>query len=132
MDGEEARRINLRKGLRSQPGLEIASEATNGETGLVLLDSIGVDVAIICDPLPDMSLATFLDRLHQLEGCQTLKLLVLSDRADVVGPQVAIAIGHAPYLCPTPQLAAAIQALMAHQPINEPLAVTYAIGSSQL
>jgi anaerobic magnesium-protoporphyrin IX monomethyl ester cyclase len=57
VEGDEAARIVLRKGLRSQPGLEVASEATNGETGLVLLDSIVVDVAIVSDPLPDIAVA---------------------------------------------------------------------------
>ncbi|WP_017301437.1 magnesium-protoporphyrin IX monomethyl ester anaerobic oxidative cyclase [Nodosilinea nodulosa] len=84
VNGDEADRIALRKGLRSHPGLEVASEATNGATGLVLLDSIAVDVAVICDPLPDMTLAEFLHQLHHLEGCQHFKLLVLSDRREAL------------------------------------------------
>ncbi|MGL4502809.1 MAG: hypothetical protein ACRC78_02370 [Planktothrix sp.] len=38
-DNEETR-LNLRKNLRSQPGIEVASEATNAEIGLVLLESM--------------------------------------------------------------------------------------------
>ena len=79
VDGDEAARIALRKGLRSQAGIEIASEATNGETGLILLDSIVVDVVIISEPLPDMSLPEFMQRVQQQQSCQSFKLLILTD-----------------------------------------------------
>lgn len=80
VDGDEPRRIALRKGLRSEPGLEIASEATNGETGLVLLDSIAVDVVVVDANLPDMSIFQFIRRVRGMETpFQSFKLLVLTD-----------------------------------------------------
>ncbi|MFQ4136108.1 magnesium-protoporphyrin IX monomethyl ester anaerobic oxidative cyclase [Nodosilinea sp. PGN35] len=79
VDGDEGSRLALRQGLRSQPGLEVASEATNGETGLVLLDSIGVDVVVVTAPLPDMAIADFIGRVQAQNPCQPLRLVVLTD-----------------------------------------------------
>ncbi len=90
VEGDEPTRIALRKGLRSQAGLEVASEATNGETGLVLLESIVVDVVIVSDPLPDMDLGDFLRRAQVQNPCQPLRLLVLADQplaADVLNSE---------------------------------------------
>jgi anaerobic magnesium-protoporphyrin IX monomethyl ester cyclase len=80
VDADEPRRIELRKGLRSQEGIEVASEATNGETGLVLLDSIYVDVVVVDATLPDMSITQFIQRVRGMETpFQSYKLLVLAD-----------------------------------------------------
>lgn len=79
IDSDEPSRIERRKGLRSQPGLEVASEATNGETGLVLLDSIYVDVVVISSNLTDMSVVDLIQRVRGMETpFQTYKLLVLT------------------------------------------------------
>jgi anaerobic magnesium-protoporphyrin IX monomethyl ester cyclase len=85
VENEEQTRINLRKGLRSQDGIEVASEATNGETGLVLLESIDVDVAVIDAHLPDMSLIEFIKRVREVQADSYItesKILVLAPGED--------------------------------------------------
>ena len=67
VDGDEPRRIALRKGIRDQEGLVVASEATNGETGLVLLESIYVDVVVVNADLPDMTITQFIQRVRGME-----------------------------------------------------------------
>ncbi len=80
IDANEPRRIELRKSIRAQAGLEVASEATNGETGLVLLDSIHVDVVVVDADLPDMSITQFIQRVRGMETpFQSYKLLVLTN-----------------------------------------------------
>jgi anaerobic magnesium-protoporphyrin IX monomethyl ester cyclase len=82
VEAEEKTRIALRIALRSQPGIEVASEATNGTTGLVLLESIDVDVAIVDANLPDMSIHEFIHQMHDLQREATVKpskLLILLD-----------------------------------------------------
>ena len=111
VDADEANRMTLRKGLRSQPGIEVASEATNGETGLVLLDSIVVDVVIVSDPLPDMSLTEFMQRVHQQNACQSFKLLILTDHPASIPDLEAVAIAHCPQSISIPTLAETIHAL---------------------
>ncbi len=97
VDSDERSRLTLRQGLRSQPGLEVASEATNGETGLVLLDSIGVDVVVVTAPLPDMAIADFIQRVQAQNPCQPLKLVVLTDNPTVLdGLGVAHCNRHSP------------------------------------
>jgi anaerobic magnesium-protoporphyrin IX monomethyl ester cyclase len=54
IEDEEPIRVGLRNALRSQEGIDIYSEATNAETGLVLLKSVGgADVALVDLSLPD-------------------------------------------------------------------------------
>ncbi|MFM7577640.1 MAG: response regulator, partial [Microcystaceae cyanobacterium] len=63
-----------------QLGIEVASEATNGETGLVLLESIDVDVAVIDASLPDMSLVKFIRSARKVQAGSYVipsKILVL-------------------------------------------------------
>jgi len=94
VDADEPRRIELRKGIRAQEGIEVASEATNGETGLVLLDSIYADVVVVDADLPDISITQFIQRVRGLETpFQSYKLLVLAaaecDLASLDRQQVA-------------------------------------------
>ncbi|WP_031291665.1 magnesium-protoporphyrin IX monomethyl ester anaerobic oxidative cyclase [Leptolyngbya sp. Heron Island J] len=97
VDGDEAARIALRKGLRSQAGIEIASEATNGETGLILLDSIVVDVVIVSEPLPDMSLSEFMQRVQQQNSCQSFRLLILTDDPTSLPDIDSVKVAHSPH-----------------------------------
>jgi len=122
VDSDEASRIALRQGLRSQPGLEIASEATNGETGLVLLDSIGVDVVVVDAHLPDMAIADFWQRIQQQNPCQPLKLVVLT--TDPPGPTgiEGSNIAHCPKQTSMTTLASQIRHLHDNVPI--PVAAT--------
>jgi anaerobic magnesium-protoporphyrin IX monomethyl ester cyclase len=79
VDGDEPRRIALRNSIRDQEGLVVASEATNGETGLVLLESIYVDVVVVNADLPDMTITQFIQRVRGMETpFQSYKLLVLT------------------------------------------------------
>lgn len=102
VDGDERSRLALRQGLRSQPGLEVASEATNGETGLVLLDSIGVDVVVVTAPLPYMAIADFIQRVQAQNPCQPLKLMVLTDNPTGLK---ALGAAHCPRQSPMTTLA---------------------------
>ncbi|MEI6063377.1 MAG: magnesium-protoporphyrin IX monomethyl ester anaerobic oxidative cyclase [Pseudanabaena sp. ELA748] len=67
VEADQQTRIDLRVSLRSQSGIEVASEATNGETGLVILESIDVDVAIVDAALPDMNLGKFLRSARRVQ-----------------------------------------------------------------
>jgi anaerobic magnesium-protoporphyrin IX monomethyl ester cyclase len=80
VEADQPTRIALRTALRSQEGIEVASEATNGETGLVLLESIDVDVAVVDAHLPDMDLGTFVRQMRAVQAESFVtpsKLLVL-------------------------------------------------------
>ena len=82
IETDEQARVALRLALRSQPGIEVASEATNGTTGLVLLESIDVDVAIVDANLLDMSITQFAQQMRELQEEATVtrsKLLILVD-----------------------------------------------------
>lgn len=60
IEADEKTRVKLRMDLRVQSGIEVASEATNAETGLVLLESIDVDVAVVDGTLPDVDPVKFI------------------------------------------------------------------------
>jgi anaerobic magnesium-protoporphyrin IX monomethyl ester cyclase len=80
VEADQPTRVALRTALRSQDGLEVASEATNGETGLVLLESIDVDVAVVDAHLPNMDLGTFLRQMRTVQAKSFVtpsKLLIL-------------------------------------------------------
>jgi len=120
VEGDEATRIALRKGLRSHSTLEVASEATNGETGLVLLDSIVVDVAVVSDPLPDMPLEEFLHRAKALQDiCHPFKLLILTDKPETIPMVEGVAIAHCPQTYSITELAQTIQALQSGEVTSE-------------
>ncbi len=67
VESDEDTRVDLRNRLRQQEGLEVASEATNGHTGLVLLESIPVDVAIASMKLSDMDGVSLTQEIRQLQ-----------------------------------------------------------------
>jgi DNA-binding NarL/FixJ family response regulator len=67
IESDEDTRVDLRNRLRQQEGLEVASEATNGHTGLVLLESIPVDVAIASMKLSDMDGVSLTQEIRQLQ-----------------------------------------------------------------
>ena len=95
-DNEEIR-LNLRKNLRSQPGIEVASEATNAETGLVLLESIDIDVAVVDSTLPDMDLVKFIRKVRKVQGGSYVipsKILVLVTDPESMGSEVLAAGAH--------------------------------------
>ncbi|MFB2882146.1 magnesium-protoporphyrin IX monomethyl ester anaerobic oxidative cyclase [Floridanema aerugineum] len=80
IEDDEQTRINLRVNLRAQDGIEVASEATNAETGLVLLESIDVDVAVVDSTLPDMDLKKFIRNARKVQANSYVipsKILVL-------------------------------------------------------
>lgn len=95
VEADEPTRIALRTALRSQPGIEVASEATNGETGLVLLESIDVDVAIVAASLPDMPLTEFIGKMRAVQAesyVQPSKLLILlPPEQEAIGPDLLAA-----------------------------------------
>jgi anaerobic magnesium-protoporphyrin IX monomethyl ester cyclase len=80
VEADQQTRIRLRNDLRSQAGIEVASEATNAETGLVLLESIDVAVAVVDSNLPDMELAKFIRSARKIQANSYVipsKILVL-------------------------------------------------------
>ncbi len=75
VEDDEQIRINLRVNLRDEAQkvsthqrIEVASEATNGETGLVLLESIDVDVAVVDATLPDLDIAKFIRMARKVQA----------------------------------------------------------------
>lgn len=127
IEADEQTRLDLRKALRAQAGMEVASEATNAETGLVLLESIDVDVAVVDGTLPDLDLATFLQRARELQAdsCVTLsKFLVLITPDQVVEFSSLPGAGAESYClktAPLEQLAEAVRQTYAGQPYVDPL-----------
>jgi anaerobic magnesium-protoporphyrin IX monomethyl ester cyclase len=83
IEGEEARRVSWRNALRSQTGIDIYSEATNAETGLVLLKSVGGgDVALIDMKLPDKDAIALTQEFRQIQKTSDnphLKICLLLD-----------------------------------------------------
>ncbi len=80
IEDDQQTRIDLRVNLRSQNQIEVASEATNAETGLVLLESIDVDVAVVDSTLPDMDLVKFIRMARKVQANSYVipsKILVL-------------------------------------------------------
>lgn len=67
IESDEDTRVDLRNRLRQQEGVEIASEATNGQTGLVLLESIPVDVAVAAMKLSDIDGVKLTQEVRQLQ-----------------------------------------------------------------
>lgn len=89
IEDDQQTRIDLRVNLRAQTGIEVASEATNAETGLVLLESIDVDVAVVDSTLPDMELVKFIRNARRVQANSYVipsKILVLvtSDQQSVL------------------------------------------------
>jgi anaerobic magnesium-protoporphyrin IX monomethyl ester cyclase len=69
IEDDEDTRISLRQSLRDQEGIDIYSEATNAETGLVLLTSIaGADVALIDMSLPDRDTLELIQEFQKIQG----------------------------------------------------------------
>ena len=80
VEADQQTRLDLRVNLRAQVDIEVASEATNGETGLVLLESIDVDVAIVDAALPDMNLVKFIRSARKVQETSYVissKILIL-------------------------------------------------------
>jgi anaerobic magnesium-protoporphyrin IX monomethyl ester cyclase len=66
---EEQQRVSLRKALRGETGIDIYSEATNAETGLVLLTSVaGADVALIDFNLPDKNAVELTKEFREVQA----------------------------------------------------------------
>ncbi|WP_297040762.1 response regulator transcription factor [Thermosynechococcus sp. OHK43] len=127
VEDDQQTRLDLRVALRSQEGIEVASEATNGETGLVLLESIDVDVAVVDSTLPDISLAEFVEKMRdmQAESYVTLsKVLILVDAgsgADLPTLMRSGADGYCPKQAPIERLAAAVRAVYAGERYVDPV-----------
>jgi anaerobic magnesium-protoporphyrin IX monomethyl ester cyclase len=83
IEDEEQTRVSLRTALRSQDGLDIYSEATNAETGLVLLQSVaGGDVALVDMSLPDkdgVELVKDFREIQESSENSNLKICMLID-----------------------------------------------------
>jgi anaerobic magnesium-protoporphyrin IX monomethyl ester cyclase len=97
VEADEQTRIDLRVNLRAQPGIEVASEATNAETGLVLLESIDVDVAVVDSTLPDMDLAKFIRSARKVQSNSYVipsKILVLVtlEQPEVISAAIAAGV----------------------------------------
>jgi DNA-binding NarL/FixJ family response regulator len=74
-------RIGLRMLLQSQTGLVVVGEATNGDRGLALLQTIQVDVALVDIGLPGMDGIELTQQFRQFQREQpevTTKVLILT------------------------------------------------------
>ncbi len=124
VDGNEPRRIALRKGIRDQDGLVVASEATNGETGLVLLESIYVDVVVVHGDLPDMSITQFIQRVRGMETpFQNYKLLVLTEADCDYSTLDRQGVSYCPATLNAAALAATIQQVQDDKQVQTPCLV---------
>jgi anaerobic magnesium-protoporphyrin IX monomethyl ester cyclase len=100
IEDNESIRIALREGLREQEGIQIYSEATNGETGLVLLSSVGGNVAVIDLSLPDMDGIELIEKFRQIQDqCHNpqMKLLILTELSNTQEVIAAFASGAESY-----------------------------------
>ncbi|HEY9825674.1 MAG TPA: magnesium-protoporphyrin IX monomethyl ester anaerobic oxidative cyclase [Stenomitos sp.] len=129
-EADQQTRIRLRADLRSQDGIEVASEATNAETGLVLLESIDVDVAVIDANLPDMDIAKFIRMARKVQAnsyVATSRILVLAAPEQQALLADAIAAG-ADGVClkdaPIEQLAIAVRTVYRTGQYRDPALVT--------
>ena len=66
-------RIGLRTVLQNQAGIEVVGEATNGQQGLMLLQTIPVDVALVDVGLPGMDGIELTQRFRQFQLEQSQK-----------------------------------------------------------
>ncbi|MDJ0718500.1 MAG: magnesium-protoporphyrin IX monomethyl ester anaerobic oxidative cyclase [Prochloraceae cyanobacterium] len=113
---DEQTRVGLRNALRAQTGIDIYSEATNAETGLVLLNSVaGADVALIDFNLPDKNAVELTEDFRQIQAQSDnpgLKLCILLEPDSEAEILAAFAAGAESYLlknAPIEQLAEAIR-----------------------
>ncbi len=116
IEDEEQIRVGMRKALRAYDGIDIYSEATNAETGLVLLQSVaGGDVALVDMSLPDKNGVELTKDFREIqETCENpgLKLCILIDPEREEEIFAALASGAESYCfknAPVEQLAEAIQ-----------------------
>jgi anaerobic magnesium-protoporphyrin IX monomethyl ester cyclase len=115
VEADQQTRVELRNNLRAQKGIEVASEATNAETGLVLLESIDVDVAVVDSTLPDMDLVKFLRMARKVQAnsyVTSSRILVLVTPEQQALLADAIAAGADAYClkdAPIEQLAEAVR-----------------------
>lgn len=116
IEDEEATRVALRKALRSQAGIDVYSEATNAETGLVLLTSVtGGDVALVALSLPDrpgVELVREFQQVRETSDNPNLKLCLLLASDSLKEILTALAAGVQSYClktAPIERLAEAIR-----------------------
>lgn len=116
IEDEEELRVNLRKELRSLEEIDIYSEATNAETGFVLLNSVaGGDVALIDMNLPDKNAVELIKDFRQVqENCDnpSMKVCVLIEPDDLQQLLAALGAGAESYCfknAPTDRLAEMIR-----------------------
>ncbi|WP_013323992.1 magnesium-protoporphyrin IX monomethyl ester anaerobic oxidative cyclase [Gloeothece verrucosa] len=128
IEDEEQKRVGLRQALRSQTGIEIYSEATNADTGLVLLTSVaGGDVALVDVSLPDKSGVELIKAFQQVQETSensSLKLCMLIETDNDHEVLAAIAAGAQSYClktAPIEQLVEAIRLTHAGQFYLHPL-----------
>ncbi len=116
IEDEEQTRVSMRKALRAHDGIDIYSEATNAETGLVLLQSVaGGDVALVDMSLPDkngVELTKDFREIQETSENPALKLCILIDPEREEEIFAALASGAESYCfksAPVEQLAEAIK-----------------------
>ncbi len=127
IEDQEQTRIRLRNALRAQPGIDIYSEATNAETGLVLLTSVaGGDVALVDMSLPDQNGVNLVQAFRQTQP-QTdnpqLKLCMLLEPENDLESLSAFTAGADSYCyktAPIEQLTEVIRLTHAGQPYIDP------------
>ena len=117
---DEQKRISLRKTLRAQIGMDIYSEATNAETGLVLLTSVaGADVALVDFNLPDKNAVKLTREFREVQTTSDnprLKLCILLEPEREAEILAAFAAGAQSYIlknAPIEQLTEAIRLIQA-------------------
>ena len=113
---DEQTRVGLRKALRAETGIDIYSEATNAETGLVLLTSVaGADVCLVDLNLSDKNALELIGEFRKIQAQSDnpgLKLCILLEADQEAEIWTALAAGAESYIlknAPIEQLAEAIR-----------------------
>ncbi|MGK7878100.1 MAG: magnesium-protoporphyrin IX monomethyl ester anaerobic oxidative cyclase [Xenococcaceae cyanobacterium] len=127
IEDDEPTRVRMRKALRAQEGIEVYSEATNAETGLVLLKSVaGGDVALVDLSLPDKNAVELTKEFREIQETSDnpkLKVCILIEPGNQEEMFAALAAGAESYClksAPIAQLTEAIRLTHAGQSYLDP------------
>jgi len=114
VDDHELVRIGLRHTLRDYPSIQLAGEATDGETALVMNRQLRPDVVLLDVSLPGLSGFEVTARLRQATPAPGVIILTMHERRPY--PERLLEAGASGYLtkgCPATELVEAIRVVAA-------------------
>ena len=114
VDDHELVRIGLRQTLTDYPSIQVAGEATDGETALVMNRELRPDVVLLDVELPGLSGFEVTSRLRQTSPAPGVIILTVHDKRPY--PERLLDAGASGYLtkgCPATELVEAIRTVAA-------------------